>query len=108
PASGCTPVPHHSGVPPLPTRRSSDLAGSATQLVFTGQPSNTAAGVAITPAVQVTARDGQGNTATGFTGNVTVAIGANPSGGTLAGRTSARAESGHGSISEPAICQTGT
>src|SRR5439155_8536618 len=61
-------------------------AGTASQLVFSVQPSNTTAGAAITPAVQVTARDGQGNTATGFTGNVTVAIGANPSGGTLAGR----------------------
>src|SRR5207245_594180 len=60
-------------------------AGSATQLVFTGQPSNTAAGAAITPAVQVPARCGQGNTATGFTGNVTVAVGTNPIGGTLWG-----------------------
>src|SRR5207245_9196554 len=108
PASGCTPVPHHSGVPPLPTRRSSDLAGSATQLVFTGQPSNTAAGVAITPAVQVTARDGQGNTATGFTGNVTVAIGANPSGGTLAGTATVAAVSGVATFSGLSIDKAGT
>src|SRR5439155_141384 len=93
-------------LPSFPPRRSSDLladptstafnitAGSATQLVFTGQPSNTAAGAAITPAVQVTARDGQGNTATGFTGNVTVAIGTNPSGGTLAGTATVAAVSG--------------
>src|SRR5439155_605684 len=59
-------------------------AGSATQLVFTGQPSNTAAGAAIRPAEQTTAREGQGNTASRFTGDVTVAIGTNPGGGTLA------------------------
>src|SRR5205823_3619280 len=60
-------------------------AGTATQLVFSVQPSSTLAGAAITPAVQVTAQDAQGNTATGFTGNITVAIGTNPSTGTLGG-----------------------
>src|SRR5205823_4826839 len=60
-------------------------AGTATQLVFSVQPSTTAAGAAITPAVQVTAQDAQGNTASGFTGNVTVAIGTNPGTGTLGG-----------------------
>src|SRR5213076_2065142 len=60
-------------------------AGSATQLVFSVQPSTTTAGAAITPAVEVTAQDAGGNTATGFTGDITVAIGTNPSSGTLAG-----------------------
>src|SRR5207244_707736 len=69
-------------------------ASRETQLAGTGSPNKCAAGVAITPAVQVTARDGQGNTATGFTGNVTVAIGANPSGGTLAGTATVAAVSG--------------
>src|SRR5207253_2370474 len=58
---------------------------SAAQLVFTVQPVATTAGTAITPAVQVTARDAFGNTATGFTGSVTVAIGTNPAGGALSG-----------------------
>src|SRR5256885_1876306 len=62
-------------------------AGTATQLVFNVQPSTTTAGTAITPAVEVTAQDGNGNTATGFTGNITVAIGTNPSSGTLTGRS---------------------
>src|SRR5256712_11884828 len=53
-------------------------AGAATQLSFSVQPSNTVAGAAITPAVQVTALDGQGNTATGFNGKVTAAVGAKP------------------------------
>src|SRR5207249_3060492 len=59
--------------------------GAATQLAFTVQPTNTAAGAPITPAVQVTARDASGNTATQFTGNITVALGANQGGATLGG-----------------------
>jgi hypothetical protein len=58
---------------------------AASALIFTGQPSNVIAGTVVTPAVQVTARDQFGNTATGFAGNVTVAVGTNPSGGTLSG-----------------------
>jgi len=42
-------------------------AGSAGTLVFTVQPTSTVAGASITPAVEVTARDANGNTATGFT-----------------------------------------
>ena len=44
--------------------------GPATQLAFTVQPVTTVAGTAITPAVQVTARDAQGNTATSFSGAI--------------------------------------
>src|SRR5207237_878300 len=50
-------------------------AGTATQLVFSVQPTPTVSGPATTPDVHGTAQDGNGNTATGFTGNVTVAIG---------------------------------
>src|SRR5205814_499712 len=57
-------------------------AGTATALVFSVEPTNTVAGAAITPAVQVTAQHGHGNTATGFTGIITVAIGTNPSSAT--------------------------
>src|SRR5207237_404817 len=69
-------------------------AGTATQLVFSVQPSTTTAGAAITPAVQVTAQDASGNTATGITGNVTVANGTNPSTGTLSGSTTVAALAG--------------
>src|SRR5439155_1112609 len=70
------------------------VAGAATQLVFTAQPSNTAAGAAITPAVQVTAQDALGNTDPGFTANVVVTLGANPGGGTLSGTTTVAATNG--------------
>src|SRR5436190_20007692 len=46
------------------------------------------------PAVRVSALDDAGNVVTGFTGLITVALGANPGGGTLAGTTSVTAVSG--------------
>src|SRR3989442_11830185 len=45
--------------------------GTATQLAFTAQPSSTTAGAPITPGIQVTAQDAQGNTATSFVAAVT-------------------------------------
>lgn len=82
--------------------------GAATQLVFTTQPSNTAAGSPITPAVQVTARDSLGNTDTSFTGAVTVAIGTNPASGTLSGTTLQAAVSGIATFAGLSIDKSGT
>src|SRR5207244_2520911 len=99
--TGYTLVASSSGLTDPTSNAFNITAGSATQLVFTGQPSNTAAGVAITPAVQVTARDGQGNTATGFTGDEQAAIRQNPNRRTLArpppvaGERGVRTSSGH-------------
>jgi hypothetical protein len=81
--------------------------GAATQLIFTAQPTNTTAGATITPAVQVTARDAEGNTATGFTGNVTVAIGANPGGSTRSPAVQA-AVAGVATFSDLSIEKVGT
>src|SRR5205814_4068939 len=67
------------------------IPGTATQLAFIVQPSNTVAGAAINPAVQVTALDAAGNAVPSFTGSVTVALGTNPGGSTLGGTTT-RAE----------------
>src|SRR5204862_5418511 len=83
-------------------------AGTATHLVFSVQPSTTVAGAAITPDVQVTAQDGSGNTATGFTGNVTVAIGTNPSTGTLSGTKTMAAVAGVATFSGLSIDKAGT
>src|SRR5437762_8092530 len=62
----------------------------ATNLAFTTQPQSTQAGQTM-PAVKVTARDASGNVVTGFTGTITVALGANPGGGTLSGTKSVAA-----------------
>src|SRR5213075_1256347 len=83
-------------------------AGTATQLVFSVQPTNTVAGATITPAVQLTAQDASGNTATGFTGNITVAIGTNPGGGTLSGTTTVAASGGVATFSGLSINKAGT
>src|SRR5205807_1850007 len=77
-------------------------------LVFSVEPTNTVAGAAITPAVQITAQDGNGNTATGFTGNITVAIGTNPSSGTLAGTLTHAAVGGVATFSGLSIDKVGT
>src|SRR5439155_22942129 len=81
---------------------------TATQLVFNVQPSTTTAGAAITPAVQITAQDGNGNTATGFTGNITVAIGTNPGTGTLSGTKTVAAVAGVATFSGLSIDKAGT
>src|SRR5204863_209960 len=83
-------------------------AGSGSALVFTGEPTNAVAGAAITPAVQVTAQDGQGNTATGFTGNITLAIGTNPSSGTLTGTKTVAAAAGVATFAGLSIDKAGT
>ncbi len=79
-----------------------------TQLAFTGQPpSTTVAGVTIGPAVQITARDVLGNTMTGFTGNVTMTIAANPGGDTLSGTKTVAATSGVATFSDLSIARAG-
>ena len=80
----------------------------ATQLVFTVQPAATTAGSAITPVVQVTARDALGNTATGFAGNVTVAIGTNPGAGTLSGTVTVAATAGIATFANLSIDKSGS
>jgi hypothetical protein len=70
------------------------IAGPASALFFTTQPTQTVAGQTINPAPVVTARDNQGNVATSFTGNVTVAIGTN--GGSPPGALS-------GTLTHPAV-----
>jgi hypothetical protein len=82
-------------------------AGPVAQLVFTGQPLGAVAGTNITPAVVVTGQDQLGNVATGFTGNVTMAIGTNPSAGTLTGTTAVAAVAGVATFSTLKIDKAG-
>jgi hypothetical protein len=82
------------------------VAATAANLAFTTQPGNTGAGASF--GVVVTARDAQGNTAAGFTGSVTMAIGANPGGGTLSGTKSVAAVAGVATFSGLSIDKVGT
>ncbi|HSD32007.1 MAG TPA: hypothetical protein VLB49_08865, partial [Gemmatimonadales bacterium] len=83
------------------------FANTATHLVFSVQPTNAVAGVAIAPAVVVHALDASNNVATGFTGGVTVAIANNAGGGTLSGTTSVPAAAGVATFSTLSINKTG-
>jgi hypothetical protein len=80
--------------------------GAATQLAFTTQPVNTTAGATI-PTVRVTVRDGSGNTVTGYSGMVTMAIGTDPGNGTLSGTLSVNVSQGVATFSNLSINRTG-
>src|SRR5258706_260033 len=81
---------------------------TATTLVFTVQPSTTAAGHTSTPAVQVTIEDALGNTVTTSTSTITLAIGTNPASGTLSGTTAVATANGVGTFSNWSIDTPGT
>jgi Bacterial Ig-like domain (group 1) len=106
-----------SAVSNLPTNPSDISApfnivpGPASALAFTHQPTDAVAGALIdsaTSGVQVTALDAHGFVATSFTGNVTVAIGTNPSGGTLSGTRVVPATSGVAAFTTLRIDKVGT
>lgn len=79
----------------------------AVVMVFTTQPANTTPGATMADVV-VTVRDGAGSTITTFTGNVTVAILNNPSGGVLSGTLTVAAVSGVATFSTLSINIAGT
>ena len=83
-------------------------AGPAAALAFSVQPSDAVASAPIAPAIEVGIVDAYGNAVTGATGSVTVAIGANPSGGTLSGTTTVTAASGVATFSDLSINLVGT
>ena len=80
----------------------------ATRLEFVQQPTDEQAGVSISPAITVRAVDGGGATVAAFTGNVTIAISANPGGGTLSGTTTVAAVNGVATFGNLSINRTGS
>ena len=96
-----------SGLTPV-TFTATAVAGSASVLVFTVQPSDADEGVAITPAVEVMARDEHGNRATAFTGTVTLTLASGGGGGALDGTTQRTASSGVASFPGVSISAAGT
>src|SRR5207247_2585328 len=108
PGTGYTLVAATNGIATKVSTAFNVAAGAATQLVFSVQPGAVTAGAAITPAVQVTAEDALGNTDPTFTGNVTVALGTNPSGGALSGTTTVAAVGGVATVANLSINKIGT
>jgi hypothetical protein len=81
---------------------------AADHLLFLQQPTDTAAGRTITPAVMVAVVDAFGNVETGDTSDtVTLSLGNNPSGGTLSGTLSVPVSSGVATFSDLAIDRAG-
>jgi hypothetical protein len=97
-----------SGGLPGATSGSFDITAGATKLAFIVQPGTTIAGAAIQPTLQVAIQDEFGNTVTTATTLVTVVIGANPGGGTLAGTASRSAVNGVATFSDLAINRAGS
>ena len=80
--------------------------GTPDHLKFNVQPSNIVAGGTITPAISVTILDGSNN-ATTTTADVTVAVGTNPSGGTLGGTLTVTAVNGTATFSDLTVNKSG-
>jgi photosystem II stability/assembly factor-like uncharacterized protein len=83
-------------------------AGAAAALAFTVQPTSSVSGSAIAPAVAVVVLDAKANRVTTSTAAVTVAIGANPNGGTLSGTKTVNATAGIATFSDLNIDKAGT
>jgi hypothetical protein len=81
--------------------------GTATQLAFVVQPNNTLAGATIVPPVQIAVQDTLGNTVTSAADPITVAIGTNPSSGTLSGTLTANAVNGVATFGDLSIQAAG-
>src|SRR3989440_4481370 len=81
---------------------------AAARLAFTAQPHGARVDSVLTPPVQVTAFDTLGNVATGFAANVTVALAASASGGTLGGTPTVTAASGVATFADLSVNRAGT
>ncbi len=97
-----------SGATSAPFDVSARPAPPATHVAFIAQPSSTRAGDPISPAIQVAAEDSTGAVVPTYTGAITVAIGTNPSAGTLSGTRVVAAASGIASFSSLSIDKTGS
>jgi PKD repeat protein len=83
------------------------MPAPATELAFTVQPNATMQDSAIKPPVKITAYDSLGNVATNFTGAITLALGANPGGGTLSGGAPVNAVNGVATFPNLSVDQPG-
>ena len=77
-------------------------------LVFSGQPTTAGAGGAITPSIQVAVLNTHGNIVPDASNTITLAIGTNPSNGTLAGTTTVAAVNGVATFADVSIDKAGT
>lgn len=86
----------------------SQVIAVGVRLVFLVAPSAVVAGVNISPPLRVAVQDVNGNTVASSTAAITIAIGANPSGGKLSGTKTVNAVSGVATFSDLRIDRAGT
>jgi len=84
------------------------VAGAATKVVFVQEPTAATAGQSISPAVTVQVEDANGTLVSNSSASITVAIGANPGGGTLSGTPTQNAVNGVATFGGLSINKTGT
>ena len=103
---GASSTPSHTGVTSAPFNI---MPGAADHLVFVQGPTSTAAGSPITPAVTVAVVDADGNVETGDDATtVSLAIGTNPSAGTLTGGSTVTVSAGVATFTGLSINLAGT
>ena len=95
-----------SGLPSVPISATAQ-AGVPVKLAFTVDPVTTTAGGSIVPAVRVAVEDAAGNTVSGATDVITLALGANPGAGTLGGNVSVAAVNGFAIFPGLSVDKTG-
>jgi hypothetical protein len=96
-----------SGLSPAVSGAFDITVGPAARLSFTSQPSNTPVDSIISPPVQVTIQDSQGNRVSS-SAPVTVSLAANPGGATLGGTTTVNASAGVATFSNLSLNRPGT
>src|SRR5579859_5227182 len=85
-----------------------NVIGAPAKLAFSVQPANVAAGSPIAPAVTVSIEDVNNNVVASATNQITIAIGTNPSSGTLSGTAQANAVAGVATFSNLSLDKVGT
>jgi dUTPase len=108
PGTGYTLTASAAGLTAVTSAGFTVLAQPVTRLVFTVQPGAVVAGLQITPAIAVTATDSAGHTDAHYTGDVTLAIAANPSHGSLSGTMTRTAAAGVATFADLSIDTPGT
>jgi len=82
-------------------------SAAALQLVFTGQPADVVSGAVMAPPVELSVRDALGNPVPGFGDSISIALGQNPGGATLAGTTRLPAVGGVVSFADLRVTEPG-
>ncbi len=101
--NGYTLVASASGLTSATSTSFNITGGTAKKLAFSVQPSNAEVGVEISPAIEVQVQDANGELVTTATDPITLAIGTNPDGGTLAGTLTVTAVGGEAAFSNTSI-----